>query len=128
MVLCTSAHVGLGPSSLPLQQQPTSKCFRRLLVLRAATDRSHQHSLRLLYRTGHFEPRSVDQSRHGQAQHARLPSSLLLLPAHRRGATSTAAFATGYTPRSVGPARRLDTLLPSFLCGCAPLLRHPRVP
>jgi hypothetical protein len=30
MALCASAHVGLGPTSLPLQQQP--KCFPRLLV------------------------------------------------------------------------------------------------
>jgi hypothetical protein len=46
------------------------------------------------------------------------PSSLadsILLPvtAHCRGATTTAVFATGYTPRSVGPARHLHTLLPA---------------
>ena len=125
-----AAHVGLGPSSLLLRQQPG--CFPRLLRAATSHNRSHQHGFRLLYLTGHFEPRSVDQSRHGQAQHARLPSSLLLLPAHSgrlavspplrgapassvtahcRGATSTAVFATGYTLRSVGPAHHVHTLL-----------------
>ncbi len=52
----------------------------------------------------------------------------LPVTAHCRGATSIAFFATGYTPRSVGPAGHLYTLLPSSSCGCAPLLRHPRVP
>ncbi len=33
--------------------------------------------------------------------------------AHCRGAATTAVFATGYTPRSVGPARHLDTPLPA---------------
>ena len=125
-----SAHVGLGPSSLADSFLLPGR-FPRLL--RAATSiRSHQCGFRLLYLTGHFEPRSVEQLRHGQAQHARPRSSLLLLhsgrlavssplrgepassvTAHCRGATTTAVFATGYTPRSVGPARHLATLLPA---------------
>ena len=124
-----SAHVGLGPSSLADSFLLPGR-FPRLL--RAATStRSHQRGFRLLYLTGHFEPRSVEQLRHGQAQHARPRSSLLLLhsgrlavssplrgepassvTAHCRGATTTAVFATGYTPRSVGPARHL-ALLPA---------------
>ena len=125
-----SAHVGLGPSSLADSFLLPGR-FPRLL--RAATSiRSHQRGFRLLCLTGHFEPRSVEQLRHGQAQHARPRSSLLLLhsgrlavssplrgepassvTAHCRGATTTAVFATGYTPRSVGPARHLATLLPA---------------
>jgi len=176
-----SAHVGLGPSSLADSFLLPGR-FPRLS--RAATStRSHQRGFRLLYLTGHFEPRSVEQLRHGQAQHARPRSSLLLLhsgrlavssplrgepassvTAHCRGATTTAVFcyrlyaalsepctsprapscflchsplsrsyynrssATGYTPRSVGPAHYLYKFLSSSPRVCAPLLRHPRVP
>ena len=104
-----SAHVGLGPSSLADSFLLPGR-FPRLS--RAATStRSHQRGFRLLYLTGHFEPRSVEQLRHGQAQHARPRSSLLLLhsgrlavssplrgepassvTAHCRGATTTAVF------------------------------------
>ena len=38
------------------------------------------------------------------------------------------SFATGYTPRSVGPAHHLYKFLSSSPRVCAPLLRHPRVP
>jgi hypothetical protein len=176
-----SAHVGLGPSSLADSFLLPGR-FPRLS--RAATStRSHQRGFRLLYLTGHFEPRSVEQLRHGQAQHARPRSSLLLLhsgrlavssplrgepassvTAHCRGATTTAvfcyrlyaalsepctsprapscflchsplsrsyynrSFATGYSPRSVGPAHHLYKFLSSSPRACAPLLRHPRVP
>ena len=136
-----AVHVGLGPSSLADSILLPGR-FPRLL--RAATStRSHQprRGFRLLNLTGHFEPRSVEQLRHGQAQHARLRSSLLLLhsgrlavssplrgepassvTAHCRGATTTAVFATGYTPRSVGPAApctsplQVPLVVPTRLC------------
>jgi hypothetical protein len=153
---CTCLHM-----SGPVLGSSLADSIRVLLpgrvprLLRAATSiRSHQRGFRLLYLTGHFEPRSVEQLRHrdGQAQHARSRSSLLLLhsgrlavssplrgepassvrvTAHCRGATTTttntAVFATGCTPRSVGPARHLYKLLSSSPRVCAPLLlRHPR--
>ena len=68
--MCMSAHVGLGPSSLPLQQQP--KCFPRLL--RAATSHDRSHRTASGYSTARATSSRARWISHATAKHSTLAS------------------------------------------------------